>query len=639
MTPTWMNFGALGSSIYVGLAASGRNLHVVYLDGTEVRYRRSEDEGLTWSADIQISGALGADELPLTQCIAAEGDNIIVLYTREKFDVSTPVKLYSVSSSDNGETWGSEVTVSDGTGADNNTFFRVSLRIENGYAHLATARTITGTFVGGPLEYRRSSDNGATWSAATNIDGIAESSRPELDIINGVLHLVWMDFRSGYFQNCGEIGYTRSTDNGDTWDTSVVLTSSSNTTLRPTLAGHGDVVVVGWQQPVNSEDIRYIRSTDGGDSFGSETVLTQSSIQEHAALAYKDGVFALCYTDNAETPATSKVRLSWDDGVTFGAAVTPSVPISVNQGAPQVVFSERLLHLIDSESDGSAIVLRSSPVLSPEPSAALLDDFNRASLGANWTTGVLTVNGLAITGSAALTHGGTGYRDGAHYNVTQFADVDMIVDLSAWSDAANNGFTLYARLANPGAVDGYALETGYDGADYVWSLLRYAGGSIFDTLAVGSNGPLAFAAGDQFAFTCRDDLIIAWRKPSGGEWTQIGAWLDGNLTSGYVGIEILNNTDTQFTNLWAAEFQAVVGTFTIINGSDEQLVNINADGIDVDAYSHKDAVQLTGDELATLLDGATFGEKNIAVIADQTGSAIVAASRMESLQLALEASS
>jgi|SRR4030095_13876737 hypothetical protein len=65
--------------------------------------------------------------------------------------------------------------------------------------------------------------------------------------------------------------------------------------------------------------------------------------------------------------------------------------------------------------------------------------------------------------------------------------------------------------------------------------------------------------------------------------------------------------------------QAFNVNYTIINGSDEQLVNVNAGGTDVDAFSYKDGVTLTQTELVTLLDGASFGKKDVAVVADLTG--------------------
>lgn len=54
--------------------------------------------------------------------------------------------------------------------------------------------------------------------------------------------------------------------------------------------------------------------------------------------------------------------------------------------------------------------------------------------------------------------------------------------------------------------------------------------------------------------------------------------------------------------------------YTIVNGTESQLVDVNGGGTDVDALATKDGVTLTNAELATLL--ATNG---VAVIKDQTG--------------------
>lgn len=54
--------------------------------------------------------------------------------------------------------------------------------------------------------------------------------------------------------------------------------------------------------------------------------------------------------------------------------------------------------------------------------------------------------------------------------------------------------------------------------------------------------------------------------------------------------------------------------YTIINGTEAQLVDVNGGGTDVDALSTKDGVTLTNTELATLL--TTNG---VAVVKDQTG--------------------
>lgn len=54
--------------------------------------------------------------------------------------------------------------------------------------------------------------------------------------------------------------------------------------------------------------------------------------------------------------------------------------------------------------------------------------------------------------------------------------------------------------------------------------------------------------------------------------------------------------------------------YSIANGTEAQLVDVNGGGTDVDALSTKDGVTLTNTELATLL--TTNG---VAVMKDQTG--------------------
>lgn len=81
-----------------------------------------------------------------------------------------------------------------------------------------------------------------------------------------------------------------------------------------------------------------------------------------------------------------------------------------------------------------------------------------------------------------------------------------------------------------------------------------------------------------------------------------------------------------------------MANYTVVNGSDEQLVNINAGGIDVDAYSYKDGITLDSTELAALLNGTSFGKKNVAVFADHTGDSQAAQKKRSAAIAALYAS-
>lgn len=81
---------------------------------------------------------------------------------------------------------------------------------------------------------------------------------------------------------------------------------------------------------------------------------------------------------------------------------------------------------------------------------------------------------------------------------------------------------------------------------------------------------------------------------------------------------------TRTTPLWKKG--AVIVNYTIINGEDELLTDVNAGGVDVDPFSYKDGVTLTNTELATLLGTPNPGTtpqrtRAVAVVPDLTGHA------------------
>jgi hypothetical protein len=80
-----------------------------------------------------------------------------------------------------------------------------------------------------------------------------------------------------------------------------------------------------------------------------------------------------------------------------------------------------------------------------------------------------------------------------------------------------------------------------------------------------------------------------------------------------------------------------MATYTVVNGSDQQLSNINAGGVDVEAYAYKDGVTLTDGELAALLS-ASFVQKNVAVFGDLTGDAAAAQKKRSAAIASLYAS-
>src|SRR6185295_4600444 len=164
-----------------GIAASGNTLYLVY--GTsDIWYRRSADQGQTWSAPRR----LGAGVLHLTDPIVADGNDVWVVY---------------LDNIQNQSDW-------------------------------CCVRDM------GNIWMLRSRDGGNTWDAPVQLSVPSKAFRLSLAYAANRLHLVWMDYRSGAWDTY----YRRSGDRGATWDPAVVLAQSTGPfgAERPQVAARGD---------------------------------------------------------------------------------------------------------------------------------------------------------------------------------------------------------------------------------------------------------------------------------------------------------------------------------------------------------------------------------------------------------------
>lgn len=554
------------ATTHAGFAAQGNEVHLVYEDAGSVRYRKSVDEGSAFTAAVTIGTT---NELPPTSPIAVDGKYVHVVYARDSNNAAAPVKLYYARSQDGGATWDSEVTIDDGTGVANNRFPRVSVHARAGYVHIFWTTHDTATFVPDVLSYRRSTDNGGSFATEVSLASSTGAHRPEATLVENYLHLVWTDTREGSTGNGGETFYMRSDDRGATWGTAVNLSNTSeNNTIRTTIAANGSWVVVAWQYPAGtpgSEDIIWRYSSDNGVTWSANaTLVTGTGSQEHPSLGYQAGVVAISWTNQNDTPDRTYAKLSRDNGVTWSAAQVIYVPTNSTQGSV-VSFTTRFLAVMDNDAAASGLKLTRSPVFERDPVMdVLIDDFNRADdatppPGTNWTNGVTTFvggEGIAIVSNQACRASTGGVRQGGYWNVGQFTNADFVADVSA-GFAADGGLAVHGRLKEVAdtTTDGYALDIARISGVFEWNLLRH------DNVVSTNLTPLfarTLAANDKVTLSCRGDLIIGWHLPSGGEWTQVAAAVDGTYTTGYAGLEFLLDQTVKVTTLWGTELRARV---------------------------------------------------------------------------------
>ncbi len=116
------------SSETPSLEVNGRFLHLAWVDrrddrsNTEVYYKRSGDRGETWSDARRLQHATGNSFVP---SLAAAGDNVVVIWHDER--LGRP-DIYSSESEDRGLTWSGEINLSNDPADSYSPFVAVTRR-------------------------------------------------------------------------------------------------------------------------------------------------------------------------------------------------------------------------------------------------------------------------------------------------------------------------------------------------------------------------------------------------------------------------------------------------------------------------------------------------------------------------------
>ena len=123
--------------------------------------------------------------------------------------------------------------------------------------------------------FSKSLDGGATFSPPKNIsNNPGESLTPRIAVSNGILYVVWSDKTSGTSNNY-DIRFSKSSNMGDDWTSSVKLTSNSGDSLTPSIAVSESNIYVVWSDKTsgnsNNYDIQFKKSVDGGANFTPNT--------------------------------------------------------------------------------------------------------------------------------------------------------------------------------------------------------------------------------------------------------------------------------------------------------------------------------------------------------------------------------
>lgn len=251
--------------------ACGRNiavwtnyLHVTWVDKRDgysmIYYKKSSDFGFTWSSDIRLTFDTSGVYRP---SIYADRNNVLLVWE----DNRNGSEIYFKKSTNCGITWGPDTRLT----YDPYYSLFPSVCSNNNIIHIVWGDTRTDN--SGDIFYKRSTDNGITWSNDLRFTDTQNGNYfPSISISGTNVHVIWEDRRNG---QSGEIYYRRSTDNGASWENEVRLTNNPANSWMPALSVNGSNVQIVWlDQRTGSFEVYNKFSTDNGVSWSTDTKVT-----------------------------------------------------------------------------------------------------------------------------------------------------------------------------------------------------------------------------------------------------------------------------------------------------------------------------------------------------------------------------
>lgn len=318
------------------ICASGDAVNVVWTDNRsgndDIYVRRSQDGGASWVSELCLSAHEWEVRNP---AVAAEGLSFHVVWADLRNDYQ---EIYHRRSLDGGATWENDNRLTTIDAGSCNPIVAVS----NSVVHVVWQddRDQTGNDI---TYYKRSADNGASWSPDVRLDDADESTVPVVAAADTLVYVVWNGLHDIY----PVCYYRRSTDGGATWGERRRVSDVYSIQLFPSVSAHGECVDIAWNDSrVGFSVILHKRSTDGGATWGPDnrvsvgegysSLLTVAGIGSNVHVAWND----------AETGnSTVLYQRSIDGGATWYPADEDLGDPATNQWGPSLAVAGTAVHV------------------------------------------------------------------------------------------------------------------------------------------------------------------------------------------------------------------------------------------------------------------------------------------------------
>jgi hypothetical protein len=253
------------------------------------------------------------------QQIIASGSNVYVLWDET---TSSSVHLYFRRSTDNGDTFSPMVNLSDNSSTTNH-----KMAVSGSNVYVLWSNTSNGNVL-----FRRSADNGTTFGPIVDLSNANGKNLnyyyvTAIAVSESNVYVTWLNqTQIGVGQVESKLLLRASTDSGATFGNIVELCVSTGSTFEPQLAAIGSNVYVIF----SDGGIFFKRSIDNGATFSSRTNVgntTGATVQGGTWIAVSgSNVYLLwmAYAPYYNSPTTLFFRASSNNGSSFGSVISPT---------------------------------------------------------------------------------------------------------------------------------------------------------------------------------------------------------------------------------------------------------------------------------------------------------------------------
>jgi hypothetical protein len=214
------------SNTDIASSSDGSDVYVVWEQEGEIMLAASHDGGETWEEIVTVSNTLGASTEP-SVATSADGQFVHVIWQ----DTPGNGDIFYARSTNGGETFETSRNLSNTSGRSNDH----QLLAEGSNVYVVWVDYTTGN---GDINFRKSNDNGETFSATTNLSrgsglSFLASRDPDMAAQGTKVSVIWAAYPDRSARGLGEIIFRESLNSGGTFGKHIVVSKTLADSKEP----------------------------------------------------------------------------------------------------------------------------------------------------------------------------------------------------------------------------------------------------------------------------------------------------------------------------------------------------------------------------------------------------------------------